>query len=196
MTDPVTSPQPGPSTSRPRRYNTQETLDVIYSDLDLEVDLDDIYPESDLESVDDEEDDAADRSTPTPDAGDGGRRPPIDLPSTSAGDHGDGIDQDPAVDMDTLTDDVRPVPVQPPPLAPLQPQPQHQDWTSEGLDQGWTDQFEPPTVDLAFDEELSGPRGFDGNGDDFLSGMLKLIALTIRFHDYRHRNSSLLHVFL
>ena len=37
MTDPV-SPQPGPS--RPRRYNTQETLDVIYSDLDLEVDLD------------------------------------------------------------------------------------------------------------------------------------------------------------
>ena len=123
MTDQV-SPQPGPSTSRPPRYNTQETLDIIYSDLDLEVDLDDDYPDSDLESADDEEDDA-DRSRPDADihnAGDGGgRRPLIDLPSTSAGDHGDGIDLDPAVDMDTSTDDVsvRPVPVQPPLLPTL-----------------------------------------------------------------------------
>ena len=37
--------------SRPRCFNTHETLDVIYSDLDLEVDLDDVYPDSDLESV-------------------------------------------------------------------------------------------------------------------------------------------------
>jgi len=40
---------PGPS--RPGRFNTHETLDVIYSDLDLEVDLDDVYPDSNLESL-------------------------------------------------------------------------------------------------------------------------------------------------
>ena len=49
MTDPI-SPQPGPSMTR--CFNTQETLDVIYSDLDLEVDLDDVYSDSGLESVD------------------------------------------------------------------------------------------------------------------------------------------------
>ena len=48
MTDPI-SPQPGPS--RHQCFNTQETLDVIFSDLDLEVDLDDVYPDSNLESL-------------------------------------------------------------------------------------------------------------------------------------------------
>ena len=45
------------SRSKLRLYNAQETLDAIYGDLELEIDLDldDIEPNSDLENVHEEE---------------------------------------------------------------------------------------------------------------------------------------------
>ena len=93
----------------------------------MEVDLylDVVYPDFDLESVGVGDESNLDLDNPdVKNAGDGDRCRP--LPSTSVG---HGIDL--AVKMDT--DDVRHV--QAPPL-------QHQDGTSEGLDQGRTDQFE------------------------------------------------------